>query len=590
MVESLTPFDKKQFRSAAVAAFQIGGLLAWISENRLFRTHADYEQICETLVELHNSRKIDLVLCMQDVSKRGHRSQDFWQIQNLYSEVIPRLETDCDALMDGVVRLVEKGGQDLAANLPYAAFREWLKGQPDDTRRLLNKAQQANEPRLKLLTFVLEAGATQDFQSFFNAAIDFLDSDFLEYRLSAITALSRIELNAEHVSHHRCLEALISHVENAKDDQEVAQCISAILAAHAKRPTTECERIIAVIEQTSKQPTPDLHYLLARSLSQDANKVSDALKVAIIKALTLANPSYKGVIEQIDLAFSKCICTATRTAISECLESLLNNADSPLNFDDLDCLNHALSSNRLDDLKWLVFHWLRNGSHEARLCLPSLFRRFSEEGYKLELSFDGFQFSDHELVFISKKALGYLLLQPSTAAQILMSCIHVATSAESASEISNLLFDPLLINFSGQAREVVASQLERDCANSEFIKRALDAHGEYLDGLRKTTKVPELRPSASERQVQAERRRKLTAQIFKDVEKSSVLLGLVTKQAVLHGIGSVYYTRDANGSLQRSETYLGSHGTSFEVPRFEAINPVYLQNIIVKFRNEKFTS
>lgn len=588
MTESQKSFEKDPFSSEAVAAFQKGELLGWLCTNRFLRTHGDYKQICETLTELHNSGEIDLVVSMQNVSKTQIRDHDFWQLQSLFSELIPNLETQANALMEGVMCLVEKGGQDLMANQPNAAFREWLKRRPDDTRRLLEKAQQTDAPSLKLLTFVLEAGVTQDFQTFFNAAINFLSSEHVEDRLAAVTALSRIDLSSEEQNYERCLDALLSHAAKAADIQEVAQTIGAILDVHAQRPENECERIVATIEQLSRQPTPDLHYMMARSLGHDASKFSDALKVAIIKALETADPSFKGVIDQIDFAFSQCINVETRVAIADCLETLLAHPDSPLNFDDLDGLNHSLGDSHSDDLAWLVIHWLRNGSHQARLCLPSLFRRFSEDGFALNLSLADFKFSDQELVFVSKKALGYLLLQPSTAASILISCLRAARSENAATEISDLLFDPLMINFSGQAREVVLAQFKAKGTNNKFLKQALDAHENYLDGLRKTTKVPELRPSASARQVQAERRRQLSAQIFKDAEKHSVLLGLVTRQTLLHGTGSVYYIRAADGSLKRSETHLASHGTSFEFPRFEAINPVYLQNIIFQFRNEKF--
>lgn len=590
MTESQTPFDKKQFTDQAISAFQKCELLEWLSANRFFRSHDEYEIICGSLVELHNVGKIDLVASMHEVSNTADQEHNFWQLQSLYSKIIPDLEAQSDSLMDGVLNLVETGGQDLAANQPNAAFREWLERRPVDTRRLLGRAQLANEPRLKLLTFVLEAGVKQDFQTFFDASIDFLTSKYIENRLAAITALSRIDLSVDQAHYQRCLEALLSHAVETTDIEEVAQTISAVLDVHAKRSESENADIIAAIERASKQPTPTLHYLLARSLGRNASRFSNQLQIAIIKALALANPSLKGVIDQIDFAFSVSIGAATRSAIAECLESLLTHADSPLDFDDLDGLIHKLGDNHPEDLAWLVVHWLRNGCHQACLCLPILFRRYSEEGYQLNTSLAEFQFSDAELVFISKKALGYMLLQPTTAASILISCLNATSGIDAAEEISNLLFDPLLINFSGHAREVVSTHVEKAGEDIKHLKQTLIAHDEYLNGLRAVKRVPELQPSASERRIQAERRRQLSAQIFKDAEKHSVLLNMVTRQTLLHGTGSVYYMRDVDSSLRRSESHLASHGVSMEFPRFEAIDPVYLQNIIVKFRNEKLQS
>ena len=587
MTESQNQFDKKEFADCAVESFQKGSLIEWLCTNRFLRSHDNYEEICGSLVELHNDGKIDLIASLQGISKITGQTHDFWQLQSLFTQVIPKLETQSDALMDGVQHLVEQGGQDMMANQPNAAFREWLKARPDDTLQLLKRAQQAEEPPLKLLTFVLEAGATQSFKVFFDAAINFLASKRLEDRLAAITALSRIDLSADHARYQRCLEALLSHVASAADANEVAQAISAILDVHAKHPEIECKNIINAIEQVSKKPTPDLHYLLARALGHNASKFSIQLQIAIITALGQADPSLKGVVDQIDFAFSTCLNLETRAAIADCLEALLTNQETPLNFEELDSLTHKLVNEKSDDLAWLVTHWLRYGSHEARLCLPTFFRLFTEEGFELSLSLDEFEFSDEELVFLSKKALGYLLLQAATAASILISCLNATANDQSAETISDLLFGPLMINFSGQARRTVENAMKNSKGKKKFLKRAINAHGEYLEGLRKIEKVPELMPSALERRTQAERQRQLFARSFKDAEKHSVFLNFVTKQTLLHGSGSINYVRAPDGKLHRSEMHLSSHGTSMEFPRFEAIDPVFLQNIIIRFRNEK---
>ncbi len=590
MTESQTPFDVGKFTDGATASFQEGKLLEWLCINRFLRPHIEYKKIYSILIELHNERRIDLILSLDKISNFPTVGQNFWQIQTLYSEIIPELETQPDALMEGVFDLVAKGGQDLAANQPNAAFRKWLKRRPEDTRRLLERAHNVNEPPLKLLTFVLEAGFTQDFSTYFDAAIGFLSNEHIENRLAAVAALGRVDLKENLPSQQRRLDALLLHVTDAASPQEVAQTIRAILDVYSEHSDVDDKRIVAAIEYASEQPTPELHYLLAGSLALNARTLSIRLQVSIIKALELANPSLKGVIDQIDFAFSVSMHATTRTAIADCLDVLLTRPDASLNFDDLNSLTRALTYDHPQHLAWLVLRWLRHGSHEARVCLPSLFHRFSEEGYQLDLQIAEFKFSDSELVFICRKALGYLLLQAATAASILISCLDATSTDTAAEEISDLLFDPLMINFPGQARAVVLAQSEKGGAKTEFLKRALRAHDDYLDGLRSVKNVPELQPSASERRVQTERQRQLAARIFKEAERQSVFSTLVTRQTLLHGTGSVYYVRDSKGILKRSETQLASHGTSIEFPRLEATDPVYLQNIIVRFRVEEFQS
>jgi hypothetical protein len=451
MTESPTPFDQETFATEAKQALHDGVFWGWLSENQISRAHQHYDAICRVLVELHNEGAIDLLEPINAGRLEEVSGHEFWLIQDLYCTLIPKLETHADPLMDAVSRLVNRGGSDLAANSPNGAFREWLTPRPEETRHLLERAQQSSEPRIKLLTFVLEAGATHSLAKYQAAAIGFLDDAHLENRLAGVTALGRIDTSTTQESHLKSLKALSDHANTAETDQEAAQTVGALLNVYARRPEVEKDRVIATIEAAAKRPTTALHYLLAQSLGHNHKKFSNDLQTTIINALSLANPSMKGVVDQIDFAFSRCLNEENQEAIADCLQALLDHPEHPLDFADLDSFVHQLATTRPEALAWLVIRWLRFGSHHARASLPSLFRRFSEEGCELEIALQDFGFSDKELVFIGRKALGYFLLEAATAASILVSCLRASSSNSAAKVISQLLFDPLMINFSGQA-------------------------------------------------------------------------------------------------------------------------------------------
>ncbi len=585
MTESPKPFDQEAFSAEAKRAFCAENFLDWLSQNRFFRGHQHHDAICRTLVELHNRKEVDLLEPISGSQLGDGSGDDFWLVQDLYCTLIPELETHTDPLIDAVSRLVDRGGNDLASNRPNGAFFDWLRTRPEETKRLLGEGQQSSDS-VKLLTFVLQAGATHSVAEYQAAAIDFLNNDIQANRLAGVTALGRIDTSSNQKRHRKSLNSLSRHALAATSGQEVAHTVSALLDVYARRPDIGKDRVSVTIEAAAQRPTPNLHYLLALSLGHNHNKFPNELQITIIKALRLADPSMKGVVDQIDFALSQSLSEETQEAIADCLQALLDHPQQPLNFSDLDSFTHKLITERPEALAWLIVRWLRFGTHRARLSLPSLFRHFAEDGYELKIALQDFGFSDQELIFISRKTLGYFLLESATAASILVSCLRASSSRSAAETISQLLFDPLMINFSGQARGVVERQAKVKGKKRRYLQGALKAHDEYLDGLRSVGDLPEMWPSASERQVQTELQRQQFARSFIEAEKLSVFANLVTRQTLLHGEGSVYYMRAPDGQLHRSESLMSAHGTSIEFPRFETIDPVRFQHLILRFRNE----
>ena len=588
MIDSPTPFDREIIITEAEQAFCNGAFLGWLSEKPIYGGDQENEVFLKVLVELHNTKAIDLLNPINTDQLRDISREDFWQLQHLYCSLIPELEARADHLMDAVERLVDKAGNDLAANRPNSAFRDWLILRPKETKRLLERAQKNPEGKLRLLTFILEAGAMLNLSEYQAAATGFLDSQHLENRLSGVTALGRIDSSTNEECHSKSLLALRAHAETANSDHEFAQTVGVLLDVYARYPGVDEDRVIGTIQSASKRPTPDLHFLLARSLGYNHDKFSNDLQKTIIDTLRFADLSMNGVIDQIDFAFSRCLNKENRRAIADCLQDLLDRSEGSLNFANLTSFIQKLVTNHPASLNWLIVHWLRFGSHQARLSLPSLFKQFTERGYELDIALVEFEFSDEELIFISRKALGYFVVEGATAASILISCLKASSGQAAAEAISELLFDPLMINLSGQARDVIERHAKSKGKRIKHLKSALRIHDEYLVGLKVVNEIPELWPSPSERQVQVERQRQIFARSFKDAEKASVFSNLVTTQTLLNGVGAIQYTRDIDGQLHRSESILSSHGTSIEFPRFEFIDPVYFQHLILQFRNEMF--
>ena len=74
---------------------------------------------------------------------------------------------------------------------------------------------------------------------------------------------------------------------------------------------------------------------------------------------------------------------------------------------------------------------------------------------------------------------------------------------------------------------------------------------------------------------------------FKEAEKKSVILSLVSKSVLLYGRKSINYVYGSDGKSNRMEIPLHSHGTEMEIPQLENIDPFGLEYMIRIFRAEQ---
>ena len=240
-------------------------------------------------------------------------------------------------------------------------------------------------------------------------------------RLSALTALGQIDATSNKELHISGFQDMACFIEQTKSKDEIAAAIRVLLDNSARGQVLEDVDVIRLIELATQNASPALHCNLATMLGQHHMAFSTPIKLSMISALNASDPSIKDIVDQIDYAFSQCLDPENRTAIATCLQQLLDHPKTPLQISDLENFVHNLAENHTDTLGWLVVHWLRNGNHATRSALPALFHRSIKKDHTLHINLDPFNFSDAELIFISRKALGYFLIETTTVTSLLIS-------------------------------------------------------------------------------------------------------------------------------------------------------------------------
>jgi hypothetical protein len=155
-------------------------------------------------------------------------------------------------------------------------------------------------------------------------------------------------------------------------------------------------------------------------------------------------------------------------------------------------------------------------------------------------------------------------------------------------ELSSLLFNPLLLNFTGTVREyaVKTSQIESEDVK-ETIDKAIKSLDQYLANVVSVGELPALHPSEAQREAYHRHFSQQVSESFKAAQAKSVFLNLVSRSVVLHGTSSIHYVYSQDGTPKRMDMEFHRLGTEMEVPRLTHIDPFGLEYMLRVLRAEQ---
>ena len=194
-----------------------------------------------------------------------------------------------------------------------------------------------------------------------------------------------------------------------------------------------------------------------------------------------------------------------------------------------------------------------------------------------------------DLLFIARKAIGYLFLQSVSIGSIIISLLGVTKDDQTVEDLSNLLFDPLLISYPGELSQYLKGQLEMQVNHyvKQGIQRALALFESYTEGLKLVENAPELHPSQNHKEVHRRHFSRQMAEAKNKAEKRSVLLNMLHKSIFLYGRKSINYVYNEENEPRRREMHLHSFSTEMEFPHLDVIDPCGLNYMITIFQAEQ---
>lgn len=351
------------------------------------------------------SRRNILFSAEDDEVLGGLSGSRFFDVQIILNEVIPKLHSSPTEVMSLVRRLVEKGGDDMAANQPNVAFRKWCAADPTRADAVIAAARNGDEDAQHHLVFALEAKADPD--DAFRSARS-IGSE----RAAGILALSRLPLEIEQAQ--RALALILDFAKSASPT-EAAGLVHAALEVAAKRDDLDRAGIADALGHLAISQDPAAVHLLATALYRHQPKMILAEYEVCLLGMCSVDPENAGTVKQIDSALRKLWATHPDDAARAAAE-IIARTEGRIASEDLDGFFHAVESGDPCATARLATSWLLEADYHVCETLSALFSEINRTEPCIQITPADLPEMAEDQLYLCRKAIGFLFLSPMTAA------------------------------------------------------------------------------------------------------------------------------------------------------------------------------
>ncbi|GAA6178301.1 hypothetical protein [Sulfitobacter pacificus] len=528
----------------------------------------------------HNQGEIDLLKVVFTDFFEQLEGRKFFSGQHFFCEVIPKLSASVDEVMKTVEALVSKAGEDLAANQPNAAFKAWLTEDIQRSQTVITKAEANEELAIKHATFALQASNDLD------RALQWLEAYADTRQVSAIAALGRLDFGSNRRA-IEVLERLGSVAKKTNDDVTMQNIVGAMFAIAHSAKCLKNSRFSNELSVCLCDPGPGTQYQLATALWQHADALPLTEITKVLGALEVIKSEHGGTLTQIDLALTK-IWQAGH--VTECIDFFAKLVQPLGKVDDEQFTNflRAVLADTARNLGDAYVMWFKTGAYILCDCVASAFRSERDGAPNFDLAGNWKSLSDDEALFVARKAVGFFFFSPRVASKFLIAAIRQA-SPNLTEELTELLFNPLALNFGGSVPEELKKVEPTDPAHGT-TQGIIDRYTAYRAGRTNVGDIKEFQPSERQRQIEWQKRNAEMRKIQKEAMRQSVFFDLVSHSTLLYGKSSRSFHDDLAGGRKMTQTPMQTHTTSFELPQLQIFDPTGLNFMLRMFQNEKLKS
>ncbi|WP_299416193.1 hypothetical protein [uncultured Sulfitobacter sp.] len=502
---------------------------------------------------------------------------EFFEVQIILREVIPHLTVTAFEVMRLVKALVDKGGDDLAANQPNAAFREWCAADERRSDEVIAAARGGDVLSQEHLVFALQAKDDPD-EAFRSA-----DASGAE-QTAGVLALSRMTLDA---GQSACAVELILAAAEKVGIDESASLVKAALDIASKAPEVDRAGFASALERLAASKEPIAVHLIATAIYWHGAKMTDTEISICLKGLLDVDPKNGGTVRQINDALEE-LWSSRPIEVSETLFNLLSVTEGEIGNEALGRILSRQKNAGDDHRARIVTAWLLSGDFHACSALGSHISEINRKTPCLEVSPDVLPEDAADQVFVCRKAIGHFFLSPMTAASWIVAVLRREGAA--CDDVAELLFDPLLLNYGGALQDWLEQQTETDAPGNDAIRTALSRAQVVWDGFDAAREVVELQPSSGQRGLVRFQEAQDAERMHEAARENSIFADVFTTQTLLYGDRSSFSIMDDKGKRRPQTVNMAEMSVSSELPRGLIFDPVGTEWLLEVFRHEQKVS
>lgn len=572
-------------RDDIIAAANAGTLPELFVERlRRHRTDELGKAFRATLTKLHADGTIDVLEPARQIATSPINQHHFFTVMHVYTELIPTLDASVTDMLAAVKALSNRAGEDLASGMPNGAYRSWAE-QGSRARDTLETINPDDGDDSAYIFLALQALAKTEPDAALDRAILYVGGNAGPARSAAAKAIGTFDVN-DPERRARAIGALTANASTA-DDNSLGHILTAICEIAKAHPDAHADAAALIGANIVRAGDHAIH-----QLSSELMFHADELPPEIIKPITSIMHKVLmgnlGTIRNIGAAAGK---LAGKNRLDEALAlitPLISAHEELTSLDPLGSVNYSLLQLLPDQLARTIMGWLLACDPNLGRATMALVGDHHGDGpLILDPRSAAASLDDPKRLLLAHRAIGWLFVHPVTAASLVVGLLDGAGDAAQR-RIAELLFNPLLINFSGSVGDWIAEQAKAPGHSSQAILNDLVTRLEaYVERLRAPGRIKELRPSERERLIENHRQHESMRQTYKASEKTSILASLATRQVLLYGTRSISYFKGMGGKQQRSEMKMHSFSHSIESPRIDILEPFELDYMLRVFRAMK---
>jgi len=496
-----------------LSALDSEDFLTFLNKRELYKRE-DRRLYAETIASLHNQGKFDAIVEFEKVN-RLDESYDFFIIKHIFEELLPIINAPVPSVMNCVKHLFLASGEDMSAGMLISSFIKYCESKPDHPKEVLSIALTNYDEKLDFITPALIAGSNIELVEFLEKAIQLTQHENIHIRNKSIYALGNINYQEKIELITQSFEAIKFSV-NMNNSFLFLNALKSIYSLFVMN-NTMLEEVIDLMTKILEEKDDQLFYVLSEILWLKHAEMPLIMIELFLKELTNVNPEHKGTINNIDYALSDLLKEGYTTQVIDFIENVLIN-NSQLSIKQFDSLIREISQND-DVLNSLITRWFLSKRIRFGRCASDLIRAHGGDDYILSVDLaqiHGQQAGVH--YFLAKKACGWFFINPISAASFMISIIDSASEDEVLA-IGELLFNPLLISYSGDLREYIDEvSIKSSVKVQKVISELLVKVETYHNDLQSISKIAELRPSQTQRETYYRHHSELMNESFKNTD------------------------------------------------------------------------